>query len=292
MTRIISLEDKQKNGDESESQSLPAKIVVLSQALSSVANSWKDIVNSFKTSKSTPITRIIRLGSTHFDQRSTVLKTIDIPTNKASEFINAIVIDYNLPLKDISHTTILTDNGQFLNKQILKIITSWKLTTTYIVLNILRFIGGSVFNPKQYRPLSYFDPRIISLKDKQKNGNESESRSIPAKIVVLSQALSSAVNLWKDIANSFKTSKSTPITRIIRLSSTHFDQRSTVLQTIDIAANKASEFINAIIIDYNLPLKGSFVLLGLTYSNDFSWDNIEYLYSSSMDGEISFTYII
>ncbi|CAF4194870.1 unnamed protein product, partial [Rotaria sordida] len=192
----------------------------------------------------------------------------------------------------ISHTTILTDNGQFLNKQILKIITSWKLTTTYIVLNILRFIGGSVFNPKQYRPLSYFDPRIISLKDKQKNGNESESRSIPAKIVVLSQALSSAVNLWKDIANSFKTSKSTPITRIIRLSSTHFDQRSTVLQTIDIAANKASEFINAIIIDYNLPLKGSFVLLGLTYSNDFSWDNIEYLYSSSMDGEISFTYII
>ncbi|CAF4139391.1 unnamed protein product, partial [Rotaria sordida] len=90
---------KQKNGDESKSRSLPAKIVALSQALSSVANSWKDIVNSFKTSRSTPITRIIRLGSTHFDQRSTVLKAIDIPANKASEFSNAIVIDYNLPLK-------------------------------------------------------------------------------------------------------------------------------------------------------------------------------------------------
>ncbi|CAF3934040.1 unnamed protein product [Rotaria sp. Silwood1] len=65
---------------------------------------------------------------------------------------------------------------------------------------------------------------------------------------------------------------------------THFDQKSTVLKAIDIPANKASEFINAIVIDYNLPSKGSF-LLGLTYSDDFSWDNIEYLYSPTMDGK-------
>ncbi|CAF4645470.1 unnamed protein product [Rotaria sp. Silwood2] len=160
---------------------------------------------------------------------------------------------------DIARTSILTNNGQFLNEQISKKVTPWKLATTNIVLNILRFMGGSVFNPKQYRLLSYFDPRIILSEDKQKDDDESHSRLLPAKILALSQALSSVANSWKEIVNSFKT-------------------------TIDIPANKASEFINAIVIDYNLPSKGSF-LLGLTYTNDFSRDNIEYLYSPTMDGK-------
>ncbi|CAF1390506.1 unnamed protein product [Rotaria sp. Silwood1] len=190
---------------------------------------------------------------------------------------------------DIARTAILADNGQFLDEKISKMITPWKLTTTNVVLNILRFMGGSVFNPKQYRLLSYFNPRIISPEDKQKDDDESHSRTLPAKILALSQALSSVANSWKDIVNSFKTSKSTTITRIVRLGFTHFDQKSTVLKAIDIPANKASEFINAIVIDYNLPSKGSF-LLGLTYSDDFSWDNIEYLYSPTMDGKYrSFT---
>ncbi|CAF0983915.1 unnamed protein product [Rotaria sordida] len=185
---------------------------------------------------------------------------------------------------NIARTAILTDNGQFLNEEIPKLITPWQLTTTNIVLNILRFIGGSVFNPKQYRLLSYFDPRIISPEDKQTNNDESQSRTIPAKIAALSQALSSVANSWKDIVSSFKTSKSTTITRITRFGFTHFDQKSTVLKAIDIPGNKASEFINAIVMDYNLPSKGSF-LLGLTYSDDFSWDDIEYLYSPTMDGK-------
>ncbi|CAF4751216.1 unnamed protein product, partial [Rotaria sp. Silwood1] len=185
---------------------------------------------------------------------------------------------------NIARTAILTDNGQFLNEQIPKMITPWQLTTTNIVLNILRFIGGSVLNPKQYRLLSYFDPRIISPEDKQINNDESYSRTIPAKIAALSQALSSVANSWKDIVSSFKTSKSTTITRITRFGFTYFDQKSTVLKAIDIPANKASEFINTIVMDYNLPSKGSF-LLGLTYSDDFSWDNIEYLYSPTMDGK-------
>ncbi|CAF0975274.1 unnamed protein product [Rotaria sordida] len=185
---------------------------------------------------------------------------------------------------NIARTAILTDNGQFLNEQIPKMITPWQLTTTNIVLNILRFISGSVFNPKQYRLLSYFDLRIISPEDKQTNNDESNSRTIPVKIAALSQALSSVAKSWKDVVSSFKTSKSTTITRITRFGFAHFDQKSTVSKAIDIPANKASEFINAIVMNYNLPSKGSF-LLSLTYSEDFSWESIEYLYSPAMDGK-------
>ncbi len=35
---------------------------------------------------------------------------------------------------------------------------------------------------------------------------------------------------------------------------------------------------------YNPPSKGSF-MLGLTYSDDFAWEQIQYLYSPSMNGE-------
>ncbi|CAF4970867.1 unnamed protein product, partial [Rotaria magnacalcarata] len=43
-------------------------------------------------------------------------------------------------------------------------------------------------------------------------------------------------------------------------------------------AERVTEFVNAIIMDYNLPSQGSF-MLGLTYSDDFAWDYVEYLYS-------------
>jgi hypothetical protein len=41
---------------------------------------------------------------------------------------------------------------------------------------------------------------------------------------------------------------------------------------------------NAVIMDYDLPSKGSF-MLGLTYSHDFAWDQTQYLYSSEMNGK-------
>ncbi|CAF3820719.1 unnamed protein product [Rotaria sp. Silwood1] len=37
------------------------------------------------------------------------------------------------------------------------------------------------------------------------------------------------------------------------------------------------------ILDYNLPSKGSFVL-GLTYSDDFTWDQVNYLFSPENNG--------
>ncbi|CAF1197291.1 unnamed protein product [Rotaria sordida] len=125
------------------------------------------------------------------------------------------------------------------------------------------------------------------------NTNNSTSRSeenlnnqlnIARTAILTDNALSSVAKSWKDVVSSFKTSKSTTITRITRFGFAHFDQKSTVSKAIDIPANKASEFINAIVMNYNLPSKGSF-LLSLTYSEDFSWESIEYLYSPAMDGK-------
>jgi hypothetical protein len=87
----------------------------------------------------------------------------------------------------------------------------------------------------------------------------------------------------KDIVETFKSSSSTTITRITRFGFTYFNQKSTVLKALDIPASRADEFIRALILDYNLPSKGSF-MLGLTYSDDFAWDSIQYLYSPSMNG--------
>ncbi|CAF4099004.1 unnamed protein product [Rotaria sp. Silwood2] len=56
-----------------------------------------------------------------------------------------------------------------------------------------------------------------------------------------------------------------------------------ILKVINIPAERATKFTNAIIMDYNISLQGSF-MLGLTYMDDFVWDYIEYLYSPAMNG--------
>ncbi len=88
-------------------------------------------------------------------------------------------------------------------------------------------------------------------------------RTIMAEVMALS----------KDVVSVFKSSSSTTITRITRFGFNCFNQKSTVLKAIDIPARRADEFIRALIIDYNLPSKGSF-MLDLTYSDDFAWDSV------------------
>ncbi|CAF1034159.1 unnamed protein product [Rotaria sp. Silwood1] len=185
----------------------------------------------------------------------------------------------------IARTSTLGDSGEFLNEHLSTLITPWKLKTTNIALNILRFIGASVLVPQKHRMLSYFNPKIISPETNSNSINGHEPRFVD-KIIALAQAVSAVTKAWKDVVNAFKTSSSTTITRITRLGFTYFHQKSTILKAIDIPADKVPEFINAIIIDYNLPSKGSF-MLGLTYSDDFTWDSIEYLYSPAMDGNYS-----
>ncbi|CAF3639390.1 unnamed protein product [Rotaria sp. Silwood1] len=185
----------------------------------------------------------------------------------------------------IARTSTLGDSGEFLNEHLSTLITPWKLKTTNIALNILRFIGASVLVPQKHRMLSYFNPKIISPETNSNSINGHEPRFVD-KIIALAQAVSAVTKAWKDVVSAFKTSSSTTITRITRLGFTYFHQKSTILKAIDIPADKVPEFINAIIIDYNLPSKGSF-MLGLTYSDDFTWDSIEYLYSPAMDGNYS-----
>lgn len=106
------------------------------------------------------------------------------------------------------------------------------------------------------------------------------------KIFALSEAISAAAGAASDVINALKTTFYTTVTNIVRFGFTRFAQNSTVLKAIDIPADRATEFINALAIDYNLPSKGSFVL-GLTYSKDFAWDRIDYLYSPEENGKYS-----
>ncbi|CAF2637942.1 unnamed protein product [Rotaria sp. Silwood2] len=192
------------------------------------------------------------------------------------------IIDDNKKLK-VVRTSILSDRGEFLNEDLLTLITPWQLKTTKIALNILRFIAASALIPQRNRMLSYFKTEIISPGINRNNIYVSQSRNIAAKILALSKAVSAAAQAWKDVVSAFKSSSSTTITRIVRFGFTYFSEKSTVLKAIDIPADRATEFINAVIIDYNLPSKGSF-MLGLTYSDDFAWDRIDYLYSPSNNG--------
>ncbi|CAF0826104.1 unnamed protein product [Rotaria sordida] len=169
-------------------------------------------------------------------------------------------IDYNKKLK-VVRTSILNDRSKFLNENFLTLITPWQLKTTKIALNILRFIAAMNHNKTHV----------------------SQLRTLSEKILALSKAVSAATNAWKDIVTAFKSSSSTTITRIVLFGFTYFSQKSAVLKEIDIPADKATKFINAVIIDYNLLSKGSF-MLGLTYSDDFSWDRIDYFYSPSNNG--------
>ncbi|CAF3842777.1 unnamed protein product [Rotaria sordida] len=192
-------------------------------------------------------------------------------------------VDYNKKLK-VARTSILNDYGEFLNEDLLTLITPWQLKTTKIALNILRFVAASTIIPQKNRMLSYFNPKTISPSELNDNNiYASQPRVLSEKILALSKAVSAAANAWKDVVTAFKSSSSTTITRIVRFGFTYFSQKSTVLKAIDIPADKATDFINAVIIDYNLPSKGSF-MLGLTYSDDFAWDRIDYLYSPSNNG--------
>ncbi|CAF3199814.1 unnamed protein product [Rotaria sp. Silwood2] len=116
--------------------------------------------------------------------------------------------------------------------------------------------------------LSYFQPELTS-------SNLNRKRAIVAQY--------HQVSLIKLEAYISKSSNSTTLTRIIRTGFTYFQHKSRVLKVINIPAERATKFTNAIIMDYNISLQGSF-MLGLTYMDDFVWDYIEYLYSPAMNG--------
>jgi hypothetical protein len=174
----------------------------------------------------------------------------------------------------IVRTSTLNDRGEFFDEHLLTLITPWQLETTKTALNILRFTAASALIPQKHRMLSYFN---------SVPNNVPESRSISEKIIALSKAVSAVAGAWKDVVTALKSSSSTTITRIVRFGFTHFSQKSSVLKVMNIPADRATQFINALIIDYNIPPEGSFAL-ALTYSDDFDWTPSEFLYSPERNG--------
>jgi hypothetical protein len=201
----------------------------------------------------------------------------DTNSNNSQNIVNG-----NKQLK-IVRISILDNRGEFLNEYLSTLITPWRMKTTKIALNILRYMAASILIPQKNRLLSYFNPITISAGTNDNGIHVAESRDLALKILALSKAISAAAQAWKDIVSAIKSSTSTTITRIIRFGFTYFSQKSTALKAINIPADRATEFMNAVVIDYNLPPEGSFAL-GLTYSDDFAWDRIDFLYSPSMNG--------
>ncbi|CAM2710888.1 unnamed protein product [Rotaria socialis] len=184
----------------------------------------------------------------------------------------------------IVRTATLTDDGHFIQERLLTPQTTWTLQTTKVALNILRFISASTLAPQRNRMLSYFQPEIISKSHNRNSNDDTTSSNSIDKISTLANAISSIAKVAKEIFSIFKSSSSsTIISRTMQAGFKHFDQKTRILKVLNMPAERATEFVNAIIMDYNLPSQGSF-MLGLTYSDDFAWDYVEYLYSPDQNG--------
>lgn len=202
-------------------------------------------------------------------------------------FINTILpnnTNVNNTQLNITRTSILTALGEFINQNLPTLITPWKQKTTLIVLNMLRFISAGILVPKTFRMVSSFSPEVIEPNNHQNSISIHQSPRIIDTIIALSGSITGFTTAIKGLINLFSSSSSTTISRIVRLGFNYFHQRATTLKAIDMPRNRAEEFMNAVIMDYNLPSKSSF-MLALTYSNDFRWDQINYIHSPSMNGE-------
>ena len=192
---------------------------------------------------------------------------------------------------NIVRTSTFNDQGKFLDERLLTVVAPWQLQKTKTILNILRFIGGSALVPQKPRMLSYFDSQINAS---PLNNNHNETLRTPQgrgaildKVNTLSSAVKSAADAWKSVADAFKTKTSKTMDRTVRFGFRYFQQKSTTLKAFNIPSTRATKFLNAVALDYELPSQGSFAL-GLKYSDDFAWERVEFLYSPSMDGKYRF----
>ena len=252
--------------------------------------------NLFTTEVDTDHSQIIKyiwiLGQSTDNSTHTIhFLAMNITSNIFSQALllnNSKMTVPNIPVHDVQslnivRMSILTDNGEFLNERMLAMIAPWQQTTTRIVLNILRFASASVLIPQNLLMLSYFDPEVILPETFRQSIGQRKAQNMTDKIQSLASSVSLVMGTIKDVIQVLKSSSSVTIERIIRFGFNYFNQKSTVLKVIGIPSERTDEFVKAVIMDYNLPSKGSF-MLGLTYSDDFAWEQIQYLYSPSMNG--------
>lgn len=202
-------------------------------------------------------------------------------SNKVTNLTSLSTINEAKQLNVVRISSLIAE-GEFVNERLLTSITSWQAKTTKIVLNMLRFLGSSILVPQKLRMLSYFDSEVVQPGKTRNSVDRNGSENINNKLQALASSISSVLSTVKDIIQVFKSSKSVTIQRIVRFGFTYFKQKSTTLRVFDIPDSRTSEFVNALILDFNLPSKGS-IMVGLTYSDDFAWDQEKWLYSPGMN---------
>lgn len=187
----------------------------------------------------------------------------------------------------IIRTSKLNDDGKFSQERSLKSLSPWKVNVTNVALEIMRFTSAGLLVPSRHRMLSQFNPDVILPENNfqsTKNGNTRGLTSILNPIKSLTDAISGVAKTWKDLVSAFKTTKSGTVSNTIRFGFKYFQQKSHILKVMNIPAARVQSFIDAIQWDYDLPTRASFVL-GITYSNDFTWDQVNFLYSPDTDGK-------
>ena len=187
-------------------------------------------------------------------------------------------------LLNIVRTSSLAFNGAFVNEHLVASITSWQNRTSQVVLNMLRFLSASVLVPQKLRMLSSFDLELAAPGATLKTVSQDAPKNVTNKLTALTNSIATILGTASSIIQTLKSSKSLTIDRIIRFGFTYFNQKSTIMKVIDIPNSRVDDFVRALILDYDLPSKGSF-MLGLQYSDDFTWDQIQYLYSPEMNGK-------
>ncbi|UJR11906.1 hypothetical protein I4U23_016084 [Adineta vaga] len=195
-------------------------------------------------------------------------------------------LDTNKQQFNIIRISKFNQYGEFFDENLLTRYPLWKSETTKIVLNMFRFIAAVKLNPEKPRLLSAFFENQLNNNNNHHHHRERRGAFLD-KVNALSNAVKNAAEAWKSIAGALKTSTSKTIERTTRFGFTYFQQKSTVLQVMNIPSKRAEQFLNAIQIDYDLPTKASF-MLGLTYSEQFAWERVDYLYSPTNNGKYRF----
>ncbi|CAF2033087.1 unnamed protein product [Rotaria magnacalcarata] len=205
-----------------------------------------------------------------------------IPSNATRNTVPSTTVEKYNQL-NISRLSTFNSDGQFSNQSLLTLSSPWEQKTTRTLLNMLRFIAASAIVPQQFRMLSDFNVEVTRPQPNFNLSIQNKGRTIALQIQALATAVSSAAKAVGDVITVLKSSKTVTIERILRFGFSYFNQRSRILRAMNVPSSRTEAFMHAVAQDYALPKTDSF-LMGVTYSDDFSWEQVQYLYSPAKNG--------
>ncbi|CAF3590188.1 unnamed protein product [Rotaria socialis] len=205
-----------------------------------------------------------------------------IPSNATrNSTLSTTVEKYNQ--LNISRLSTFNSDGQFSNQSLLTLSSPWEQKTTRTLLNMLRFIAASAIVPQRFRMLSDFNVEVTRPHPNFNSSIRNEGRTIALQVQALATAVSSAAKAVGEVINVLKSSKTVTIERILRFGFSYFNQKTRILRAMNVPSSRAEAFMRAVAQDYDLPKADSFIM-GITYSDDFSWEQVQYLYSPAKNG--------